>query len=184
MLPLADVADDREQVVAIEPDVGQVDLDGEYRAVLAAMLTLDHERARGPHVIPELPPQRHRKQRIDLGDRQREILLACIAVIAAGPLVDVEEARCLRIEDLDRIVRVIEERAEPEMSLPLLVRAALGEQFVRVIVIAAFGRSGRFGRHGLPFAWATLWDALTGDEVSTFARDTKGRTGSSRKKSQ
>ncbi len=158
-LAFADVAHDGEQVFAVEPDVGQVDLDGERRAVLAAVLALDHARAGFPHVLHQLPPAPHRDQRIDVRDGQRAIFVARIAMFAASSFVDVEEAPRPRIDDFDGVVGVIEERAEPQMGPPLVVRAAVAREVVGLI--AALGRLGRFGRHGLPRAGPRCGDALT-----------------------
>jgi hypothetical protein len=126
------------------------------------VFALDHARAGLSHTLLEQPPPLHRHQWIDLGNGQREILLAGVAMVAAGAFVDVEEASGVRIDDLDRVVGVIQERAEPERGLALLVRAAFARLIPRFVarpvargfagLIAALGRIGGFGRHIFPLA--------------------------------
>ena len=125
---LRDVANHRDQVVAIQADVAEGDLDREDRAILTPVLGFESGRT-GPLQVPLICPGHGAawggESGVHVRNREREIFLSGVAVKLTTLSVHVEITPGLRVNDLDRVVGMVDKLAEQlERLLRLL---ALGD---------------------------------------------------------
>jgi hypothetical protein len=119
---LADVVrEDQCGVAALELDAAGGDLDVDHGAVLDPVLPGARDRRAGTLVLDARQQLFDVLGRADVGDRHREELVAAVAVVAHGGVVDGEEAQRLRVVDPHRERMLLEQ--EP---VALLTRVRLG----------------------------------------------------------
>ena len=109
---LGDVANDGDDVIAIEVHDLGVEFDGKSRAVRAPMDALPTDEPGGAHLPDNVLPTIRREGIVDVEDAAREILLAGAAQLGRPLGVDVEKARGVRIDHFDGVVRLVDEVAK------------------------------------------------------------------------
>ena len=123
-LALRDVAHHDDEIFPIQLDQSGGHFDREQRAIFAAMLALQPDAAGGAHLPHDAVKGGWGHVRIDVRNGERQNLFIAVPQVQTTPRVHVEEAPGLGIDHLDRVVGVLELRAEqPQrlICLPTLV---------------------------------------------------------------
>ena len=121
-LAIADIAHDRDEIIAIETNVLHVDFDRKGRPVFAPMAALENLvsiPANFREVIPQAA-SRH-CQHLNIGNAHGQHFLSRVAQSLPGALVDVEKPSGFGVDHFDRIVRLVNQGAKQlERFLALL----------------------------------------------------------------